>query len=302
MGENFIKNLSSNINRELAVELSQFTGDWITLNKDVEIDQDALAILSNYKGRIFTNSETYVWEDFELQNKVRKSSKSCTITDQLKSVGIKGLVLDFYGHYEWKFNGYALYEKLDLKIDIESIINDITAATFPGPDKLAADKYAESYVTIKINTEQEYGKIYHSYSYEFQDDKLYYCLIIDYLHEAKTENIELLINELDVSTGYEIQCIKKEATSLTYKINTNLISSWLNYAIHQPISDPISETELDFQPSYSVVSQKIKNITRYESTSLNICIATKSFTFSNSKGSVTVSINEPLKEAAKIYL
>ena len=37
MNINYIENLSPVISNELAEELSQFSGDWITLNKEVKI-------------------------------------------------------------------------------------------------------------------------------------------------------------------------------------------------------------------------------------------------------------------------
>ena len=72
MNINYIENLSPVISNELAEELSQFSGDWITLNKEVKIGEDAFNILSNYNGRIFSNIDKYEWEDFEIQNNVRK--------------------------------------------------------------------------------------------------------------------------------------------------------------------------------------------------------------------------------------
>ena len=81
-----------------------------------------------------------------------------------------------------------------------------------------------------------------------------------------------------------------------------IIQDFLNYSILSPstIAEPFEDWEYD--PDYSDESLRIKNITRYESTNLSICLESKSFIFSNSKGSVTVSINEPLNETAKIFL
>ncbi|MBC8410685.1 MAG: hypothetical protein H8E12_18505 [Rhodobacteraceae bacterium] len=306
MSELYIENLSPVIDKELATELGQFTGDWITLNKDVKIDNEALTILSNYKGRIFSDSDKCEWEDFELQNKVRSNGSSSKISEQLKSLGIKGVVLQFYGHYEWHFHGHSLYEVQEQKIDIEPIINNIIAFTFPGPDKLSASQHAESYVVIIINTEREYGMLYHNHGYEFQCSGtcyLHYLLILSIMEDIKVANLNLVLKQLDVSKGFEVDDFNDgNTTSPNNRLSMSFVQDFLNYSILSPsaIAEPFEDW--DYDPDYSDESLRIKNITRYESTNLSICLESKSFIFSNSKGSVTVSINEPLNETAKIFL
>jgi len=304
MNINYIENLSPVISNELAEELSQFSGDWITLNKEVKIDEDAFNILSNYNGRIFSNIDKYEWEDFEIQNNVRKKGNSQKISKQLRSLGINQLFLNFYGHYDWQLLDYFFYKKQhDQKIDISPIINNIVALTFPGPDKLAASKHAESYVVIKLNTEKEYGMLYHHYSYEFQHEDIYYLLILSFLEDIKVAEVNLILKQLDVSKGFEIDyCNEKNTTLQNNVLFISCIQEYLNRAVLTPCTDPVSDSDMDIEPSYSNDSLKVKNVTRYETSNLNICLDSKSFIFSNSKGSVTVSINEPLKEAAKIYL
>ena len=324
MSENFITNLAPVINKELAGDLSRFSGDWIVLNKNVKINPDALSILSDYKGRIFTNALDLKedgsfceddkspvkedWEDFKLQNEIRIAGSNRDISDQLKSLGFKGLIIDFYGHYEWEMDDVTvIYDGNSERTGKPSgsnldptLIKKIRAITFP--ETLPACKYSESYVIVKFNFDDDYGYIYHHYGHEFQDDNFYYNLIMNYLNEMKVKKIVMQINQLDIKEGYIAKNIESERCNSTENINFKLISHWLRRAILSPSSDPTSELELDFVPVYSVISFKIKNITRYESTNLSICLDSKSFIFSNSKGSVTVSINEPLKEAAKIYL